>query len=115
MGDCHSFDPGSNPGPGVTPCLRIPIKKEKQKLQNKALDVKKTEIDISKDFGGISKNSCGMRDLYNRKQRLKYCIDRIQSDFSGRDKIDLLKFLEIIQRKRQEYYNNFCFYLHFLS
>ena len=42
-----------------------------------------------------------MRDLYNRKQRLKYCINRIQSDFSGKARIDLLKFLEIMQEKDQ--------------
>ncbi len=25
MWDCHSCDPGSNPGPGVQPSVRIPI------------------------------------------------------------------------------------------
>ena len=25
MGDCHSSDPGSNPGPGAQPSVRIPI------------------------------------------------------------------------------------------
>lgn len=35
---------------------------------------------------------CEMRDIYNRKQRLNYCIARIDSDFSGKDKTDLLKF-----------------------
>ena len=24
MGDCHSSDPGSNPGPGAQPSVRIP-------------------------------------------------------------------------------------------
>ena len=101
MGDCHSFDPGSNPGPGVQSRLRIPTKKERIKELDKTIDIKGTDIDNSKAFVDISKNRCEMRDLYNRKQRLKCCINRIHSDFSGKDKTDLLKFLEIMQEKEQ--------------
>ena len=29
MGDCHSFDPGSNPGPGAVFSVRIPTSTKK--------------------------------------------------------------------------------------
>ena len=101
MGDCHSFDPGSNPGPGVQSSLQIPTEKASKKIGNKRLYTETTEINIGNDIHNISKKSCELRDIYNRKQRLKYCIGRINADFSGRDKIDLLKFLEIMQEKDQ--------------
>jgi hypothetical protein len=89
MGDCHSSDPGSNPGPGALSSFRIP-----------------TSIDY--DYGNYNKNNKGhanfktdthslvqknnnnidnykvvklfennqMRDLYNRKKKLDYWTDR---------------------------------------
>jgi site-specific recombinase XerD len=43
-----------------------------------------------------------MRDLYNRKARLNYWIDRIDKDLDdGNDKKDVLKFVEIMQEKDQ--------------
>jgi site-specific recombinase XerD len=42
-----------------------------------------------------------MRDLYNRKARLNYWIDRINKDLDGNDRIDVLKFVEIMQEKDQ--------------
>ena len=42
-----------------------------------------------------------MRDLYNRKARLDYWIDRINKDLDGSDKSDVLKFVEIMQEKDQ--------------
>jgi len=42
-----------------------------------------------------------MRDLYNRKVRLEYWIDRINKDLDGNDKRDVLKFVEIMQEKDQ--------------
>jgi hypothetical protein len=38
-----------------------------------------------------------MRDLYNRKARLDYWIDRIDKDLDGNDRTDVLKFVEIMQ------------------
>ena len=40
-----------------------------------------------------------MRDLYNRKKKLDYWTDRIHKDLNEHDKIDVLKFLEIMQEK----------------
>ena len=42
-----------------------------------------------------------MRDLYNRKKKLDYWIDRIHKDLDEHDKNDVLKFLEIMQEKDQ--------------
>ena len=42
-----------------------------------------------------------MRDLYNRKARLNYWIDRINKDLDGNDRRDVLKFVEIMQEKDQ--------------
>ncbi len=42
-----------------------------------------------------------MRDLYNRKTRLAYWIDRINKDLDGNDRNDVLKFVEIMQEKDQ--------------
>lgn len=42
-----------------------------------------------------------MRDLYNRKARLEYWIDRINKDLDGNDRKDVLKFVEIMQEKNQ--------------
>ena len=40
-----------------------------------------------------------MRDLYNRKKKLDYWIDRIHKDLDEYDKKDVLKFLEIMEEK----------------
>jgi site-specific recombinase XerD len=42
-----------------------------------------------------------MRDLYSRKKRLDYWTDKIHRDLDGTDKIDMLKFLEIMEEKDQ--------------
>ncbi len=42
-----------------------------------------------------------MRDLYNRKARLDYWIDRINKDLEGDDRKDVLKFVEVMQEKDQ--------------
>ena len=42
-----------------------------------------------------------MRDLYNRKARLDYWIERIHKDLDGTDRKDVLKFVEIMQEKDQ--------------
>jgi len=38
-----------------------------------------------------------MRDLYNRKQRLEYWMDRVNSDLYDSDKVDILNFIEYMQ------------------
>ena len=42
-----------------------------------------------------------MRDLYNRKKKLDYWIERIHKDLDENDKKDVIKFLEIMQEKDQ--------------
>jgi hypothetical protein len=42
-----------------------------------------------------------MRDLYNRKQRLEYWIQRVNTDLHGMDKSDLLKLIEYMQDKER--------------
>jgi light-regulated signal transduction histidine kinase (bacteriophytochrome) len=42
-----------------------------------------------------------MRDLYNRKKKLDYWTEKIHKDLDEDDKIDVLKFLEIMQEKDQ--------------
>lgn len=42
-----------------------------------------------------------MRDLYNRKKKLDYWINRIHKDLDTSDKKDALIFLEIMQEKDQ--------------
>ena len=42
-----------------------------------------------------------MRDLYNRKKKLEYWINKIHSVLNGDDKTDVLKFVEIMQEKDQ--------------
>jgi hypothetical protein len=44
-----------------------------------------------------------MRDLYNRKKKLGYWIERIHKDLDEYDKRDVLKFLEIMQEKDQAF------------
>jgi site-specific recombinase XerD len=35
-----------------------------------------------------------MRDLYNRKQQLEYCMRRVKTELDGTDEIDVLNFVE---------------------
>jgi hypothetical protein len=42
-----------------------------------------------------------MVDLYNRKAKLEYWIQRVNTDFSGTDKSDLLKLVEHMQDKER--------------
>ena len=45
-----------------------------------------------------------MRDLYNRKARLDYWIDRINKDLDDvNDRKDVLKIVEIMQEKDQRF------------
>jgi len=40
-----------------------------------------------------------MRDLYHRKERLAYWINRINTDLKEADKTDVLKFIRYMQDK----------------
>lgn len=108
MWDCHSCDPGSNPGPGALSSVRIPTS---------AANLNHIRINPKTDKSSIiqekNDNSCDkykivklfennqMRDLYNRKKKLYYWTDRIHKDLDEYDKKDVLKFLEIMQEKDQ--------------
>ena len=108
MGDCHSSDPGSNPGPGALSSLRIPTsidyKNNKEDINSKTnknsiVQQKNDSSDKYKIVKIFENNQ--MRDLYNRKKKLDYWTDRIHKDLNEHDKIDVLKFLEIMQEKDQ--------------
>ena len=40
-----------------------------------------------------------MRDLYNRKEKLEYWIQRANTDLYGTDKVDVLKLIQFMQDK----------------
>ena len=115
MWDCHSCDPGSNPGPGVQPSVRIPtsttniddirtINRETDTRSIVNQQVKENHNYSSDDKHKVTlsfKNNYQMRDLYNRKKKLDYWTDRIHKDLDEHDKKDVLKFLEIMQEKDQ--------------
>jgi hypothetical protein len=112
MGDCHSSDPGSNPGPGALSSLRIPtstniddiirinpktgtssILQQQQKENNNYYSDNYKVAKLFEDYQ--------MRNLYNRKKKLDYWTERIHKDLDEHDKKDVLKFLEIMQEKDQ--------------
>ena len=116
MWDCHSCDPGSNPGPGVQPSVRIPTtsiidhKNNKDHIINSETTATISIVQqqqqkniISSDKYKVAKlfEKYQMRDLYNRKKKLDYWTDRIHKDLDEYDKKDVLKFLEIMQEKDQ--------------
>ena len=78
MWDCHSCDPGSNPGPGVQPSVRIPISIDINHIRiNPKIDTSsiiQEKNDNSSDKYKIVKlfENNQMRDLYNRKKKLDY-------------------------------------------
>ena len=107
MWDCHSCDPGSNPGPGADSSVRIPTsanincirinpKTDKSSIIQEKNDNSSDRYKIVKLFENNQ-----MRDLYNRKKKLDYWTGRIHKDLDEHDKRDVLKFLEIMQEKDQ--------------
>jgi hypothetical protein len=117
MGDCHSSDPGSNPGPGALSSVRIPTttsiidhKNNKDHIINSEtiaiisiVQQQQLKNNISSDKYKVAKlfENDQMRDLYNRKKKLDYWTQRIHTDLDEHDKRDVLKFLEIMQEKDQ--------------
>ena len=116
MGDCHSSDPGSNPGPGALSSVRIPTttsiidhKNNKDHIINSKtatisiVQQQQQKNNTSSDKYKVVKlfENYQMRDLYNRKKKLDYWIERIHTDLDEHDKRDVLKFLEIMQEKDQ--------------
>jgi hypothetical protein len=107
MWDCHSCDPGSNPGPGVQPSVRIPTSTNSNHIRinpkTATSSITQEKNDNSRDRYKIVKlfENYQMRDLYNRKKKLEYWTDRIHKDLHEYDKKDVLKFLEIMQEKDQ--------------
>ncbi len=45
-----------------------------------------------------------MRDLYHRKEKLAYWINRASTELQEPDKSDVLKFIQLCMIKRGEYY-----------
>jgi hypothetical protein len=114
MWDCHSCDPGSNPGPGALSSVRIPTtsiidhKNNKEYIINSetatiSIVQQQQKNNVSSDKYKVAKlfENDQMRDLYNRKKKLDYWTERIHTDLDEHDKKDVLKFLEIMQEKDQ--------------
>ena len=109
MWDCHSCDPGSNPGPGVQPSVRIPTSTNINPIRINPTTDKSSIVQENKNDNNSSDKykidklfeNNQMRDLYNRKKKLDYWTDRIHKDLDEHDKKDVLKFLEIMQEKDQ--------------
>jgi hypothetical protein len=88
MGDCHSSDPGSNPGPGALSSVRIPTtsiidhKNNKDHIINSETTAtisivqqqQQQQNNTSSDKYKVAKlfENYQMRDLYNRKKKLDY-------------------------------------------
>ena len=110
MGDCHSSDPGSNPGPGALSSLRIPtpanincVRINPKTDKNSIVQQQKENNNYYSDNYKVAKlfEDYQMRNLYNRKKKLDYWTERIHKDLDEHDKKDVLKFLEIMQEKDQ--------------
>ena len=103
MWDCHSCDPGSNPGPGVHTKLRIhnnrnrKLKEEKKNVANKNLE---SIYNISK-IKSQQLEKFKMRDLYNRKVRFENCLRRIDLEIKfKKDRDDPFQFSRGYARKK---------------
>jgi hypothetical protein len=91
MWDCHSCDPGSNPGPGADSSVRIPTstgyhdyhynnRNYKESINSKketSLTVLQTNNISDKYKVAKLFENAQMRDLYNRKKKLDYWTGRI--------------------------------------
>jgi hypothetical protein len=90
MWDCHSCDPGSNPGPGALSLVRIPTtsiidhKNNKEYIINSetatiSIVQQQQKNNVSSDKYKVAKlfENDQMRDLYNRKKKLDYWTERI--------------------------------------
>jgi hypothetical protein len=104
MWDCHSCDPGSNPGPGVQPSVRIPtstnihLTRINPKTDKNSIVQQNNNNDSSDKYKIVKLfENTQMRDLYNRKKKLDYWTDRIYKDLDEHDKKDVLKFLLFLQ------------------
>jgi site-specific recombinase XerD len=82
---------------GLVSSLRVPSKQYQCKK-----DIEKSSRDVDKHRIHTIGYQFEMRDLYNRKSRLKYWIKKIHTDLDDEnDKMDVLKFVEIMQEKDQ--------------
>ena len=82
---------------GLVGSLRVPSKQYQRKK-----DIEKSSQDFNKHPVHTIGYQFEMRDLYNRKSRLKYWIEKIHTDLDDEnDKTDVLKFVEIMQEKDQ--------------
>ena len=84
---------------GLESSVRIPIlpnNKQKNEIDNNKI---RNKNNIYNRSNLLEDNQ--MRDLYNRKKKIDYWIGKIYSVLDEDDKNDILKFLEIMQKKDQ--------------
>ena len=99
--DMAGFE-GSNPFRPIQSSVQIPkkIRKQNAKIAHANLICKNQHRIynniLDKDEVGVT-----MRDLYNRKARLEYWIQRVNTDLKGKDRVDLLRLIEYMQDKER--------------
>ena len=81
---------GSNPTSSIESSVRRITENNKKKSPS---------INIRKNIDSSPKE--GMRDLYDRENKLLYWIKRAESDLEGPDKTDVLKLIEYLQDQRK--------------
>ncbi len=87
---------GSNPFRPIQPSVQIP--KKIRKKSSKSVDVKsKNQHGIDNSILHKHNSEFKLRDLYNRKAKLEYWLQRASTDLQGTDKSDLLKLIEYMQ------------------
>ena len=78
--------------------VRIPKNSRKHPHNHRpAMAVNKNQTEIDNRFLNKENIRGNMRDLYNRKQLLQNCMDRVNSDLYGSDKVDILNFIQYMQ------------------
>ena len=88
---------------GLESSVRIPIlpnNKQKNEIDNNKI---RNKNNIYNRSNLLEDNQ--MRDLYNRKKKIDYWIGKIYSVLDEDDKNDILKFLEIMQKKESKHSN----------
>jgi hypothetical protein len=94
----------SNPTRPTESSVQIRKKNKKYPSINESVKTehkKSTEIYNNFDNREDVKVVVTMRDLYNRKEKLQYWINRVNADLHGTDQSDVLKLIQFMQDKER--------------
>jgi hypothetical protein len=90
---------GSNPIPSIESSVRVTSKNEQQFLNQ---NNESTKINIEgNNRSNLSFDDLKMRDLYHRKEKLEYWVERVRKDLEDPDRDDVLQFIEYLQEKNK--------------